>query len=219
MNILAIGAHFDDIELGCGGALIDLVQGGATAVMVVVTDSGYADPQGRVVREAAQALAEGEKAAALIGARLVALNFPTFKVPDGESLACELAALAAEHRPDLAFTHWAKDEHRDHRNVGLCTRMACRNVPRVLQYRSNFTEGPEPFGGTVYYDISRVFERKCQAVAEHRSELSRVNGTWIELLRHRHALDGAAVGAAFAERFAPVRYLIDPGPRSDKTRL
>jgi N-acetylglucosamine malate deacetylase 1 len=212
VSVLAVGAHFDDLELGCGGALINHVRQGEKVVMVVVTDSAYADPDGRVVRDAGTALAEGRRAAALIGAELVCLGFPTFAVPDGEELARELVRLLELHRPHTVYTHWTRDSHRDHRNTGLCTLMAARHVPRLLLYRSNLQDSDTAFAGTVYADITAVMDLKMRAVAEHRSELARVDQAWLEQFRGRAAADGAGAGTAYAERFQAVRYLADPLP-------
>lgn len=43
MNILAIGAHFDDVELGCGGALAKHTSSGDQVTVYVATKSGYAN--------------------------------------------------------------------------------------------------------------------------------------------------------------------------------
>ena len=51
MNILAVGAHYDDIELGCGGTLINHVEKGNIVWMLVVSESGYEDPSGNTIRE------------------------------------------------------------------------------------------------------------------------------------------------------------------------
>ncbi len=51
MNILGIGAHFDDLELGCGGTLIKHVEQGDNVTMLVITDSSYKDPSGNVIRD------------------------------------------------------------------------------------------------------------------------------------------------------------------------
>ncbi len=51
MNILAIGAHFDDIELGCGGALAKHVVAGDRVFAYVATRSGFNTPNNVVRRQ------------------------------------------------------------------------------------------------------------------------------------------------------------------------
>ena len=67
MRILAIGAHFDDVELGCGGAVARHTKGGDDVVIYVATNSGYTDYAQRVIRKPKIALAEGKKAAQIFG--------------------------------------------------------------------------------------------------------------------------------------------------------
>ncbi len=50
MNVLAVGAHFDDIELGCGGTLARHVQKGDDVTVYVATHSGYSNPSGKIIR-------------------------------------------------------------------------------------------------------------------------------------------------------------------------
>ena len=51
MNSLAIGAHFDEIELGCGGALAKHVAEGDNVYAYVATVSGFINSENQVVRE------------------------------------------------------------------------------------------------------------------------------------------------------------------------
>ena len=71
MNVLGIGAHYDDLELGCSGTLIKHARNGDRVTMLVVTDSEYMNPSGDMVRSAEIAIAEGTKAAGIICADLV----------------------------------------------------------------------------------------------------------------------------------------------------
>ena len=50
LQILAIGAHGDDIELACGGTLAKAVKQGHEVTMVIVTGTGFKDKNGKVIR-------------------------------------------------------------------------------------------------------------------------------------------------------------------------
>nr|MBP6298228.1 PIG-L family deacetylase [Anaerolineae bacterium] len=69
MNILAIGAHGDDLELFCGGTLARFAQRGDHVFMCVVTD-GRGRPKGDPHEIAAIRRAESEVSAAVVGAEL-----------------------------------------------------------------------------------------------------------------------------------------------------
>lgn len=67
MNILAIGAHFDDVELGCGGALAKHTSSGDQVTVYVATKSGYANEFSAQLGSSADAAAEGKKAMGILG--------------------------------------------------------------------------------------------------------------------------------------------------------
>ncbi len=86
MNILAIGAHFDDIELGCSGTLIKHVESGDNVTMLVITDSAFTNPDNIEIRNREIAKCEGEAGALVIGANLICLDYKTFNVSFDDKL-------------------------------------------------------------------------------------------------------------------------------------
>ncbi len=204
---MAVGAHFDDIELGCGGTLLKHVAAGDKVTAVVLTDSGYRAPDGKTVRAAETAGDEGAKAARVIGCDLVELGLPTLHVSFDESLTAKLNRMIAEKNIDTLYGHWTGDVHRDHQNAGKCCLMAGRHVPRHLMYRSNYYDSGKPFRGNFYSDISELIERKMEIIGIYESELERTNGEWVTLFRARHKADGLIIGVPYAEVFEIVRYL------------
>jgi N-acetylglucosamine malate deacetylase 1 len=209
MNVLGIGAHFDDIELGCSGTLIKHVQRGDTVTMVVITDSAYNTPEGEVVRPQEVASQEGKRAAELIGAELICLGFNTFMVPHDESLTKQINALVEKLQIDIIYSHWAGDIHRDHQFAARCAMMAGRHVNKFLMYRSNYYDTEQSFRGNFYSDISDVFERKIAVIKAHASELERVRYKWLDFFRNQNANDGQKIHATYAECFEVVRYVMD----------
>lgn len=207
MNILAIGAHFDDVELGCGGTLAKHVAAGDNVQVLVVSHSGYATPDGIEVRNADKAREEGQRAAAVLGVSLHCLGLPTLGIGNDETLTSLLLKAVQEWKADTVYTHWTGDVHRDHAHVAHASLMAARHVPRLLMYRSNWYTGEKPFHGTVYTDITLFFERKLEALACHASEMSRVGQAWHEHCHRQCRGDGIVVGVDYAECFACVRWL------------
>lgn len=67
MEVLAIGAHFDDIELGCGGSLVKHIKNKDKVYMYVITDSEYDDYDGTIMRTKDVALEEGKNAIPMLG--------------------------------------------------------------------------------------------------------------------------------------------------------
>jgi LmbE family N-acetylglucosaminyl deacetylase len=127
-TILCIGAHCDDIEIGCGGLLAQLA--GATPAPAVHWFIPVA-PAARLAesRECARRLL-----AAAGSFSLEAHDFPDGQLPyAGAQLKQLVQALAARLTPDLILTHWGEDAHQDHRCLSELTRQAFRDH-LILEY-------------------------------------------------------------------------------------
>ena len=113
MKVLALGAHFDDIELGCGGSLIKHVKNKDKVYMFVLTDSGYEQYDGKVERTREVALREGQEAASLLGVeRLLCGGFKTKELECSVPLIEKINRVIDEMEIDLIYTHWAHDVHQ-----------------------------------------------------------------------------------------------------------
>lgn len=135
-TVLCLGAHADDIEIGCGGALLDLLdrQPGKIDVHWVVLSGDD------VRREEARRAAEAFLAQA--GARTVVTQ--TFRDSYFPFVGGEIKQFIAELRdqvsPDLIFTHRREDLHQDHRLVAELTWCAFRDH-LILEYEIPKYEG------------------------------------------------------------------------------
>ena len=208
MNILGIGAHFDDLELGCSGTLMKHVHNGDKVYMLTITDSGYKDPNGKEVRAIEIAQQEGQNAAKIIGGELICLDYPTFMVPFNEELTKTLDKYIEDLKIDTVYSHWIGDVHRDHQAAGRCALMAGRHVPRFLMYRSNFYDSDRQFTANFYSDISDFMDLKIKVISAHKSELERVRYQWLDFFKNQNSNEGQKIGVNYAECFEVVRFLI-----------
>lgn len=208
MNVLAVGAHFDDVELGCGGTLARHIAQGDRVWAFIATRSEITDPRQRTVRTAATAEEEGRRALALLGVTLVTGDLPTFGIEFNEELNRRLLPVIEEHAIDTVYTHWPGDAHHDHRALALATLHCARHVPRLAFYRSNWYDTGEPFAATLYSDITAHWARKEAALHAHASELERTDRQWLPYFRREAENAGRRVGVELAEAFAVVRWLL-----------
>jgi LmbE family N-acetylglucosaminyl deacetylase len=181
MNILAIGAHPDDLDVCCGGTLARFRQAGEHVVMCIVTD-GRAHPVGDPERVSALRRAEAQASADQIGAELVWLGLPDAGVVDDLATRRQFIQLMMAVSPDLILTHSPEDYHSDHvmtsRLVMATVQMAWapppdlpgsplrKQVPVALMVPSggiNFT--PDD-----YVDVTSVWDTKINMVMHHRSQ-------------------------------------------------
>jgi LmbE family N-acetylglucosaminyl deacetylase len=208
VNILAIGAHFDDVELGCGGALAKHAKDGDDVYVYVATLSGFADYNNRLVRSNEIALAEARAAMKILGVRdLICGQFKALQVEFGDELNSEILRIVDERKIERVYTHWIADIHHDHRALARASLHSCRHVPRLLMYRSNWYESAENFRGNFYIDVTTTWPQKEKAIRAHASEMSRIGERWLRYFRNEAENAGQRAGVQLAEAFDVVKWL------------
>lgn len=207
MNVLAVGAHFDDVELGCSGTLAKHVKNGDQVTIYVATDSQYSNGEGRLIRSGETARAEGEKAASIIGAELVCGKCNSLFLEFVEQTNVELIGLIEDKKIDLIYTHWVDDIQHDHINLAKAAIHAGRHVPRILMYRSNWYVSAGNFKENYFVDISETWEIKEKAILAHQSEFGRVGSKWVDYFKRDALNKGLIAGVEYAEGFELVKWL------------
>lgn len=210
MNILAIGAHFDDVELGCAGSLARHAAQGDNVYVFVATVSGFTNQYDQSVRSSEVARAEAEAAMTIIGARqLFCGNFKTLQVEFTDALNIEILKLVQDLKIDLVYTHWVGDIHHDHQAVARASLHSCRHVPRLLMYRSNWYHSTADFRGNFYVDITPHWDTKESAIRAHASEIQRTGYKWISFFKNEAENAGQRIGVKYAEVYEVVKWLQD----------
>jgi LmbE family N-acetylglucosaminyl deacetylase len=208
MNVLAIGAHFDDVELGCGGALAKHVSKGDDVTVYVATASGFANHRNQEVRSNSLAQAEGEEAMKALGVkRLICGAFKTLEIEFIDALNIEILRIIEDQKIELVYTHWIGDVHHDHQAVGRASLHSSRHVPRLLMYRSNWYHSPMEFNGNYYVDITDTWLRKREAIMAHASEVNRTGHKWISFFENEAENAGQRIGCHYAEVFQVLKWI------------
>jgi len=199
-SVLAVGAHPDDIELGCGGALLAHRACGDAVAMLVMT-KGELGPQDSQPRAAEQ-----EVAARVLGAELYWGDFDDAAIPDGQAAVGLLQDVMARVKPDVVYTHSPFDSHQDHRSTASATLAATRRSSRVLLY-----EAPSSLGFTpsLYIDISAYLEGKLEALRAHMSQVLRNGLVDLEAIEAQARYRGFQARIRWAEGFIAERFVWD----------
>lgn len=200
-DILAFGAHPDDIEFGCGALLIKMAKQGKSIVMVDLT-LGDKGTNGTVeIRRQ-----ESEAAAQVIGAKRVFLNFKDCEIIDSYAGRLELVKIIREYKPRLVLaSYWKGEEnHPDHIACGVMARYACR----YARFRKILPDLPmhKPEGILHYFalgnpdfliDISDELEMWKKMMHCHKSQMETFNyGDWC--IRNA-ARWGICIGVEYAQ--------------------
>ncbi len=206
MKVLAIGAHFDDLELGCGGTLARHVNENDEVWGLVVTNSEYSALSGKVLRKKLVAREEGEKAASIIGYNLLCGNIDTYDIEPEERLNKLLLSIIEEKNIDTIYTHWENDVHHDHRNLSQAVLHVSKHVNRVLMYKSNWYDSTKAFKGDFYVDITDTWIKKEMAIKCYESEMVRVGDKWIKYFENEAINNGLKTNVKYAEVFEVVKW-------------
>ena len=203
MKILAVGAHPDDIEFGCGGSLIKYADRGHD-VFLLVMSNGEHGGDGTV------RTAEQEKAAEIMHAKeLFWGGLTDTRIEIQQDTIQRIEHVIAKVSPDLIFCHFACDTHQDHRHLAQMTISATRYIRNVLFYEGPTTEGFEPH---VYIDIANELERKVDTLTAHKSQIKKTNiedVSIIEIVRSCANFRGIQGRVKYAEAFAALRLFIN----------
>ncbi len=200
--MVVAGAHPDDPESGCGGA-IALYTGAGHEVVNLYLTRGEAGIPGKSHEEAARIRsAEAAEACRILGAR------PVFATQiDGATEVTaraydEIHGMLEELAPDIVLTHWPIDTHRDHRAMSLLVYEAWLRLERRFElhyFEVEAGDQTQHFPVTHYVDITKVESRKRDACMAHKSQLP--EGGFYELHQQMHRFRGREAGMKAAEAY------------------
>ncbi|MFK7693987.1 PIG-L deacetylase family protein [Paenibacillus sp. HJGM_3] len=218
MNILAVGAHPDDIEISCAGTLAKLKQAGHHIVLCHACkgDKGHyripADELTEIRRQ------EAREAGAVIGSEVLTLEFGDGElIADNQDNRMRFVDMVRQAKPDIVITHAPNDYMPDHVAVSqlvfyatffatlpnMKTQFeAAERVP-ALYYMDNLSGlGFEP---TFYVDVTDHMTTKLEMLKKHQSQLvwlqEHDNVDIVDFVTTFSKTRGIQAGCTYAEAF------------------
>jgi bacillithiol biosynthesis deacetylase BshB1 len=176
LDVLAIGSHPDDVELGCGGTLA-LLAGQGRRVGILHLTRGERGTRG--TPELRQK--EAERAAAALGAaELAFLDCGDGALRIGEAEEDALIEVLRRFRPEVVLGPTPSDRHPDHERAHRLVAAACfyaglanrgpggppHRPAAVFSYMQH-----DPFTPTFIVDVTSVWEKKMESLAAYGSQL------------------------------------------------
>ncbi len=195
LKVVVTGGHPGDPEYGCGGTIARYADQGHEVVLVYLNrgDVTCGSNNGRV--------AEGKRACEILKARPIFLGQCDGHAVVDNAHYDSFQALLGTERPDVLFTHWPIDGHRDHRAVSALTYDAWLKLGKhgaLYYYEVSDGEDTLMFHPTDYVDITAQEPRKKAACYAHASQSpDRYYALQTQVSRFRGVESGHAQAEAF----------------------
>lgn len=230
--VLAIGAHPDDVEFGCGGTLAKWSADGAVVHHLVCTDGskGTWNPDADIAALITAREHEQRNAATALGARgsVSFLGYVDGELEHSREVVDRIALAIRTIRPTVVLSHdpWKRYRlHPDHRNTGLnvCDAIVAARDPHFLKHHMTkfgvthhrpdallLWEADEP---NHFEDISSFVDTKLAALERHESQfestMKATDEDGMEVFRTRMRMRMADLGAPHAVAAAEIFHLMN----------
>jgi LmbE family N-acetylglucosaminyl deacetylase len=202
LKIVVVGAHPDDPETGCGGTMILFSDAGHEVVSAYLT-RGEAGIDGKSHADAAQIRTlEAKQACTIMNARAAFLGQVDGSCEITPKRYDDLFQFLAGEKPDLVFTHWPVDSHRDHRICSVLVYDAWLRMNKsfgLFYFEVESGGQTQNFAPTDFVDISLVADRKHKACNCHVSQGMEI--VYSEYHAQMEKFRGMQAGSRFAEAF------------------
>lgn len=195
-NVLFVGAHPDDIEIGCGGILAKHVDIGDDVFVLIMTkgEMGNHHPE----------LEECFKSLALLGVKKENIVFGEFQdgyLKDDQNSVNFIEKYIKKFNINRVYTHHPNDRHQDHRNCSNAVSAATRrNISEILLFEGPSTRIPVEFH--YFVEITEKYmDQKIKALNCYQTQIEK-GGLNIKKIINLAEVYGCDHNTAFAEAFA-----------------
>ena len=203
MNILALGAHPDDIEFGCGGTFLKFSKEENNIYFLVLTKGEFGgEPDLRQK--------EQQEAVKLLGIKKIFWGgYTDTELPNDRIIITHIDKIIKEIEPDEVYVNYIDDIHQDHRILARCTLAATRYIKKVFFYEDYTSCNFDP---DIFVDIENVLEQKQELIRLYESQVKKSYPTRLDMVETVRAMAnfrGFQGKIKYAEGFKAFRFLRD----------
>jgi len=216
VDAIFFAAHADDIELACGGTIVNLVQSGRKAGIVDLTRGEMGTRGTPQIRQR-----ESRAAAKILGAAFrEQLDLGDGGLRTGREEEMEIIEAVRRWRPQVIFAPWPDERHPDHSRAGrlvseasfyaglpkIETKLAAHRPQAVVYYLQNYLP---PISFVI--DVTDSWKTKMKAVGAYKSQFFNPKSVeprtfiaeqrFLEMIEARGKHFGALIGARYGEAF------------------
>lgn len=172
-NMLFVGSHPDDIELGCLGTIMHYRKKDKANMYCIIVSDGEAGNADRKKFDRVE-----ESITCLTGAGVKKSNIKFLHLPDRQlemhqlEIVQEVESMCKEKSINWVVIQTNQDTHQDHRTVHSAALSGARDVENILIYESNSSTSTS-YSPTYFVDISSYINEKMKLLEHHKSQVDR----------------------------------------------
>lgn len=207
-NILIVGAHYDDCELGAGGTAAKFAGEGKNVYKLTLTDNVTRFAHMNINVEYETSVAQSARACNVLGIK---------EITDFEPIECtkliyctetmqRIESVIYKYKIDTVFMHFDSDMNQDHIEAAKLCLTAARHCDNLLQYQSNGYLLNNPYYPTYFVDVSDYIGKKVEALEQYGEEHNRFNKLF-QINVERNHVWGYSNKVEYAEGFRVIKML------------
>lgn len=207
-NVLIVGAHFDDAELGAGGTAAKLVRAGKKVYKLTLTDNVTNFSQKNINVDYNSSREQSALASKEIGMIEITDFYPVecSRLAYSKEIMQRVEKIVFDYGIDTMITHFGTDMNQDHVETARICVTAARHCSNILQFQSNGYILDNVFYPTFFVDVGDVIEIKRKALSMYSSEHDRFNRLFETNIERNH-IWGYGNEVQYAEGFNIVKFL------------
>lgn len=206
-NILIVGAHFDDAELGAGATAAKLVDQGKKVYKITLTDNVTKFEQKNIDVDYNSSVKQSRRACDIL--RVKEIDFDPVACNQLEystELMQRIERIIFDYNIDTIFMHFSSDMNQDHISANKLCLTAARHCRNIIQFQSNGYVLDNVYYPTFFVDVTNYIEKKKAALACYGEEHNRFNRLF-ETSIARCRVWGYANEVEYAEGFNVIKML------------
>lgn len=207
-NILIVGAHYDDAELGAGGTAARFAAEGKNVYKLTLTDNVTISESLGLNIDYESSRRQSAEACRILGIHEV--DFPVIECNELHYTSEHMQALEQiiyDLSIDTIFMHHYNDNNQDHVEAYRLCKTAARHVRNLFTYQSNGYILDQPFRPDFFVDISDYIRQKTDSLAAYQGGHNRQNRLF-DISVQRNSVWGYGNHVAYAEGFHTIKHLL-----------
>jgi len=208
-NILVIGAHYDDAELGAGGSMAKWIKEGKKVYKLTLTDNVTNFEKKGINVQADSSIKESDKACKVLGVSEVT----TIDLAECTNLIFnkkqmqQIESFIIDNNIDTIVIHFTSDIQQDHVHASTISYVAGRYCDNILMYQSNKYILPKDFYPRYFVDITDTIELKKRALACYGEGHNRFNSLF-DMTIAQNRVDGYKTNMSEKEFYSESFYIM-----------